>query len=268
MTPFSVTQSKRRYRIIGIKSQRAAVSVSIGAACREAALFGLPSGALLAVPVALRAVGPASLSFLVWLAAMGLLGLAITFCTGVLRVSRPLPSAVTLVPLGLLYAAGPLAFLGRTIHAHTHHRPLGAATFAILSLGMTLLSLAFAGRTQSALNSSDSGKRIFGRVLLYGCTIASLGLGLPEFLSLLSVAKTHPAYIASVLDGLLGLCVSLVGGFYRFPPRFEQIAKIAGPLALAICVLALLVGLKFPGTSAALSRSLALWAILNQGSLR
>jgi hypothetical protein len=262
MTPFSITQSKHRYRIVGLKSQRAALSISAWAACREAALFGMPSGALLALPVALRVGGPPSLSFLVWLAAAGLLGLMTAFCAGLLRVARPLPTAVTFVPLGLVYAAGPLTFLGTLIHAHTHHRPLGAATFAVLSLGITLLCFAFAGRTQSALNSGDRSKRVFGQVLLYGGALLSLGLGLRGFLALLSVAKTHPAYLASVLDGLLGLSVSLVGGFLRCPAKVEHVARIAGPLAMVICALALTVALNFPGTSEALRHSCALWAIL------
>ena len=232
------------------------------AAWREAGLFGLPSGALLALPAALRVGGPASLSFLVWLAATGLLGLMITLCVGLLRMGRPLPSSVTIVPLGMLYAAGPLAALGSVIHAHTHHRPLGAATFAMLSLGIMLICLALAARTRSTLNSSDPGKHRFGQILLYGGALVSLSLGLRGFLSILSSANSHPAYLALILDGLLGMSVSLIGGFIRYSPRLEQIAKIAGPLAITACVLAFLVAMKYPNTSAALARSLSLWAII------
>ena len=56
--------------------------------------------------------------------------------------------------------------------------------------------------------------------------------------------------------------MSLVGGFVRFSPRLEQIARIAGPLAMAVCVLALLAALKDTHTSAALAQCLSLWAVL------
>ena len=262
MTPFSVTKSNRRYRIVGLKSQRPSLPMSVWAAWREAGLFGLPSGALLALPVALRVGGPASLNFLVWLAATGLLGLTVAFCAGLLRMGRPLPGAVALVPLAVLFSAGPLAFLGSLIHATTHHRPLGAATFSVLAVALLLMSMAFAARTRASLSSGDKGKRRFGQVLLYSALCLSVVLGLRGFLKVLMTASSHPAYVASILDGLMGLSVSLVGGFLRFSPRLEKVAKIAGPLAIAACVLAVLVALKYPNTSVALARNFALWAVL------
>ena len=261
MTPFSVTKSTRRYRIVGLRSQRPTLPVSTWAAWREAGLFGLPAGALLALPVALRTNGSAS-SFLVWLSATGLLGMATTVCTGLVRMGRPLPSAIQMVPMGIMFALGPLAYVGSALHAHTHHRPLGAATFAVLSLGILLGCFAVAARTRGALSSGDPGKRLFGRGLLYGGALVSLGFGLSEFLSVLSSARLHPTYLASILDGLLGISVCLLGGFLRFSPKLEQIAKLGGPLAMAICVLAFLVGLKDPHTSRALARCLSLWAVL------
>ncbi len=262
MTSFTVTKSTRRYRIVGLKSQRPNLPVSTWAAWREAALFGLPAGALLALPVALRHSGVVSSGWLVWLAATGLLGLAVTLCSGLLRMARPLPSAVTLIPIGVLFAMGPLTFVGKSLHAHTHHRPLGAATFAVLSLFILLGSFAFAGRVRATMASTDQGKRKFGKVLLYCGLAVSLVMGLRGFMAILSAAKAHPAYLASVLDGLLGVSVSLVGGFVRFNPRLEQIARVAGPLAFAVCVLALLVALKNPHASAALAQCLSLWAVM------
>lgn len=262
MTPFSVTKSTRRYRIVGLTSQRTTLPISVWAAWREAGLFGLPAGALLALPVTLRASGPATLSFLVWLCATGLLGMSTTVCAGLVRMGRPLPSAIQMVPLGIMFALGPLAYLGSALHAHTHHRPLGAATFAVLSLLVLLGCFAVAARARATLSSGDPGKRLFGRVLSYGGAFVSLGLGLSGFLSILSSARLHPAYLACILDGLLGVSVCLMGGFLRFSPKLEQIAKLGGPLAMAICVLAFLVALKDPHTSAALAQCSSLWAVL------
>ena len=262
MTPFSISKTSRKYRIVGMTSQRPALSTSASAAWREAALFGLPAGAVLALPVALRSGGPFYAGFAVWLAAFGLLGLATSLSAGLLRSGRPLPSSVAFVPLGLVVACGPLAFLGKLLHSTTHHRPLGAATYSVLALGITLGSMALAARTRRLLASNNPGKQTFGRILLCTCVIVSVALGLREFVALLASAKTHPAYLAAILDGLLGVSLSLVGGFARFTPRFERIANVAWPLAIAICVLAMMVAFKSTNTSNDLARCLALWALL------
>jgi hypothetical protein len=263
MTPFSVSKTSHKYRIVGMTAQRPALPLSTVAAWREAALFALPAGALLALPVALRSGTSFTGGVSVWLAACGLLGLAVTVSAGLLRAGRPLPSAVTFVPMGLVMALGPIAFLGKLLHANTHHRPLGAATFSVLSLAILLGAMAVGGRARRLLNSSNPGKQKFGRILLYGGIALSLLLGLREFVALLATAKTHPAYLGALLDGLLGLALTLVGGFTRFPIRFERLAKLAGPLAVVICVLLMLVGLKTAGTSVALAHSSALWFVFN-----
>lgn len=225
-------------------------------------MFGLPAGALLALPVALRNVSPGVSTGLVWLAATGLLSIAVALCAGLLRMARPLPSAVPIVPMGVVFALGPLTFLGTALHAHTHHRPLGAATFAVLSVALLLGCFALAARARACIASSDSGKRLFGRALFYGTIAFSLALGLRGFVVLLGTAKAHATYLAPILDGLLGVSLSLVGGFIRFTPKLEQVARIGGPLSMLACVLALLVALKDTHTSAALAQCLSLWAIL------
>jgi hypothetical protein len=125
-----------------------------------------------------------------------------------------------------------------------------------------LAAFAVAARTRRLLCSSNPGKQKFGRILLYGGVAVSLALGLREFVALLASAKTHPAYLAAVLDGLLGLALSLVGGFTRFPLKVESVIKVAGPIAVVFCVLLILVALSFPGTSVVLARSSALWSVL------
>ena len=262
MTPFSVSKNAHKYRIVGMTAQRPALPLSTLAAWREAALFGLPAGALLALPVALRSDTSLGDGYMVWMTACGLLGLAVAFSSGLIRSGRPLPSAVNFVPLGVIISVGPLAFLGKLLHTNTHHRPLGAATFSILSLLIILAALAVAARTRRLLGSSNPGKQKFGRILLYASIAVSLALGLREFIAILASAKAHPAYLGALLDGLLGLALSLVGGFTRFPLKVERIAKVAGPLSVLICVLLILVGLKSPGTSVALARSSALWLVL------
>jgi hypothetical protein len=131
----------------------------------------------------------------------------------------------------------------------------------VLAIILLLGCFALAARARVTLASSDSGKRLFGRILFYGALAFSLALGLRGFVALLGTAKSHSSYLATILDGLLGFSVSLVGGFVRFSPKLEQIARRAGPLSIAACVLALLVALKDSHTSVALAHCLSLWAI-------
>jgi len=58
--------------------------------------------------------------------------------------------------LAALLLTGPLALVGELLVSRTHHRPLGAATFASLALlGLVLVSaLAFQGRALSGARSS------------------------------------------------------------------------------------------------------------------
>ena len=262
MPQFSISKTSHKYRIVGMTAQRPALPLSIWAAWCEAALFGLPAGALLALPAALRAGGSFLNGFIVWLAACGLFGLATTLSVGLLRSGRPLPSFSSFIPLGLVIAAGPLAFLGKILHATTHHRPLGAATFSMSSLGIIAGALAFAARTRRLLHSRNPSMQLAGRVYLCLGVLLSLALGLGRFVALLAAAHSSPGYLAAVLDGLLGLCLSLVGGFARFTPKVERLAKHAGPLAFAVCVLVLLVAFKSPNMSNQLAHCSALWYVL------
>lgn len=261
MTPFTVS-SAHKYRIVGMTAQRPALPTSFWVAWCEGAVFGLPAGALLALPVALRAAVPFRAAMMVWLAGLGLLGLTAGLVTGMLRASRPLPSSAGSVPLAILLATGPLAFAGKSLHAATHHRPLGAATFAVVCLVVMLGALAYAARVHRLLRSSSVTKRNVGRVFLYAAIAVSLALGFREFMSALATAKTHPAYIGTILDGLLGTSLVLVGGFARISPRVERVATFVGPVAWLLCLLALSVGVKSPETSQRLAQSSALWYVL------
>jgi hypothetical protein len=94
---------------------------------------------------------------------------------------------------GVALAAWPVARFGSLLEATTHHRPLGAATFAIGSLAVVLGCLLVAQRVAAL-----SGHR-FGRlaaVLLFTAAVASTGLVL---LTALRTEGLRPHVLDAVL---------------------------------------------------------------------
>ncbi len=259
---FSVSPNPARYRIVGMKAQRRALPPSAAVALGEGLLYGLPSGALLAIPIAIRLEAPLAHRLLVWLAALGLHGALLGLVVGSLRVARPLPSRTPALIAALGMAMGPLTVVAATLHRVTHHRPLGAATFGVVALGLMLGCLAISVRAITSLRSSRPSRRLHGWVLLALGLAASALLTLPYFWMYLRVASLSPLFGGLLLDGLLGLALGVVGGFARFPRKLESTSRSAGPMALAVCLLTLAVALRSPVTSPALESVSALWAYL------
>jgi hypothetical protein len=98
---------------------------------------GLGVATLTAVPLglALGLVHPDS-GRLVGLALAGALALLAGLPGALLRQALPLPLGLRALLWGTLLAMTPLALLGRALAAGTHHRPLGAVTFALLAAGV------------------------------------------------------------------------------------------------------------------------------------
>ncbi|MGC4070677.1 MAG: hypothetical protein QM784_39600 [Polyangiaceae bacterium] len=263
MSNFTVSQNPSRYHIVGLKTQRYALPPSSGVAFAEGLLFGLPGGALLALPVALRSTANWDRAAFVWMGAAGLYGMLLGILAAAIRVARPLPRRSPALPLGLGFALGPLALLGTLLHGHTHHRPLGAATYAVMSGIVVALSWAFAARVLTNLRSPYPRRRTFGFVLAGVLTLVSLVcLSLP-LLSWLRHFGAHKLLSSAIIDGSLGVAVALVGGFARFPVKLESAARTAGPLAFGVCALSLTVALQQVEIAPALARSSLLWAWLS-----
>jgi len=112
---------------------------TLGEALGVAALVSVPSGLIVAwathqlqVPVVVA--NAASLALVAGTAGALLRGL------------RPAPLAVRAAVWAALLAVLPLSLFGRLLSAGTHHRPLGAVTFAIVALGVLAASLLVALR--------------------------------------------------------------------------------------------------------------------------
>lgn len=108
---------------------------------RSGLLFGVLSALLAALPAALRS----DQGLVVWAALAGASAVLLGPLLAALAQLRPLQTGLLAVALGLGLAAWPTALLLSALKSNTHHRPLGAVTFAfaaaVLALGASVAAL-------------------------------------------------------------------------------------------------------------------------------
>jgi hypothetical protein len=209
-------------------------------------LVALVAAAIAAPRVAGDAVSP--------LAAFALLysGAALVAAPAVaaLRAARPMPRLALAVPAGLLLAAPALLLFARVLKSTTHHRPLGAATFAVGAALVALGAIALATRWLSQGRRS----KIALLVLLALAALGTFALSLP----LLGQAP------GAAFDGLILFGLGAAAGRLPIPERLVRAGKIAGPVAWVAAVALLLLLRDPPARRAAAERApvLALPAVL------
>lgn len=259
MTNFSVSPPSR-YQISGSPTQHYALPPSSGIALGEGLLFGLVGGSLLAVPVALRVSAGTRETAMVWLAALGLYGMLLGVLTACVRVARPLPRRTPALLIGVGFAIGPLAQLGTLLVQHTHHRPLGAATYAVASAIICLVAWAVANQALVSVHSTFKRRVNFGWTVMGIGAAVSLALSAGSMLAFIRRFGQAPMLSSLLLDGLFGMTLAVFGGFARFPGVLERRARILGPLAFFGCVLAFAVAMQSLHTGPTLARASMLWA--------
>jgi len=227
----------------------------------EGLLFGLPAGFLMAVLVALRVSGSLGDVLLVFLGAWGLHGLMVGTASGILRICRPLPSRSPTFVWAVLLAVLPLARLGTLLAERTHHRPLGATTFALVALVIILGFWACAARAFGMRRSAHRHNRLFGTVVLGLLVVVSVLVGAAPVLAWFGEVFERALLASALIDGLLGASLIVIGGFVRFGIRIELVARMAGPLSVGICSVAFLIALRSEVALQALSRVSALFGL-------
>jgi len=141
---------------------------------------------------------------------------------------------VARVLLGIGLAALPLALLGQLLKVHTHHRPLGAATFGALALVVLLMSVALGARLYAwATADATLARRL---VLRFAALVAVFGTAVVLLRSLASESAHH-----DVIDVLRVLAATAIAWMGLNQPRVEMWARRAGVLAWAALVVAGLV---------------------------
>jgi hypothetical protein len=149
------------------------------------------------------------------------------------RRARGPRSFLTIGVIAALLSAGPLTVLGALLESRTHHRALGAVTFAILATGIALATLVVTRRLLLHPRSTAQGK--VERAALASVTFASMCI----FLGSLAVAfgaGTKASARDATVDGVVG--VVLLGWAVLLPrPRVPPWAAwAAGGLWLAATV--------------------------------
>lgn len=181
--------------------------------------------AIAALPAALRVSAHGVSLLAAWLALWGSAALMTAPAAGALRIARPLPRPALGVLAGLLVAAPALIVFARIIKTSTHHRPLGAATFAVVAAAVVLGAVAVMARWV-----------VFSREPGRFQNVARIGLWAVLALAALGTMVLSLPASGSLLDAVLALAVAAAAAFLKLPASLERIARIAGPVALLIAV--------------------------------
>jgi hypothetical protein len=191
--------------------------------------LGVGAAAIAAVPAAIRTSGAGVSLVVAWLSLWGSAALMLAPAVGALRVARPLPPGALAVPAALLISAPLLIVLARILKTTTHHRPLGAATFAMLAAAVVLGAIAVAARLIGSARRAGRWQRIARAsltLLLALSALATFALALPLV----------RAGSGSVIDALLALGLAAGAVWARVPPAFERAARFGGPAVLIVAV--------------------------------
>jgi hypothetical protein len=192
--------------------------------------LGAVAAAVAALPDVKRVAGIGVSPGVAWLGLAGstalVLGPLLVLARAAASRSRGLGAAL----LGLGLAALPLALLGQELKAHTHHRPLGAATFGALALGTLVLSTLLGVRLAAWVRAEPSLVR--RSLLRFAVALALLGTGLVLLRVVASESGHH-----HVIDVLRLLAATAIAWMGLNQPRVEMWARRAGALAwLALVV--------------------------------
>ncbi|HVR20225.1 MAG TPA: hypothetical protein VMS65_11030, partial [Polyangiaceae bacterium] len=203
---------------------------------KSAALgVGTLAAVVAAFPAVPRVTAQGANAVLVTLLLVGgttlVLGPALVFASAAGGRARGLRSAL----YGLALAAAPLAVLGAVLKQGTHHRPLGAATFAVLALVTILFFVLVAWRVLRFTEAEDSLVRRGAFIATTCAALASAGF-------VVVCALGAPSLVPHVLDGLRVLSTgTLAYLLLRLPRVTLSLGRVGGPLWAFVVVAGLVV---------------------------
>jgi hypothetical protein len=188
-------------------------------------LLGTVAGGLLAFVPALR-VGMTA-----WIVLWGGMALLAAPLAGALRSLGLRSRALAIVACAAAFAAPALMIFARLLKANTNHRPLGAATFAIVGALVVLGTLALSGRLVAWATTRAR------RLIVNGVAALSVLFALRLALPLLSAGMS-----LAVLDGVLLLAAALTGALAPVPAALEKRLLTVGSSIFAIAIALAVVG--------------------------
>jgi hypothetical protein len=164
---------------------------TLGIACGLGALLS----ACAALPAAGRLAGSGAPFGTTWLALSGSTALVLGPLLFLAARAAFDASRVRAALVGAGMAVLPLSVLGSVLKLETNHRPLGAATFAVLALAAVLGAMLVAGRIEEAAQRDKDGAAAKARIAAFG--LAALSAGIAAF-QVLRNSELRP----HALDGL------------------------------------------------------------------
>ena len=144
-----------------------------------------------------------------------------------LATQRAPSGALRALFVGFGLTVWPLSVLAKVLKATTHHRPLGAVTFAFLALFVSFAVVAVALRVV-VRRASSAGASIAARTLTL---LASLGFAL-ELVRLVR----DPATRGGVVDVSVAFGSAALLCLVPWPPRAQSSAQRVGPRAWTLLV--------------------------------
>lgn len=163
--------------------------------------------------------------------AFALIAASVALAQGALLGSLPALRAPNLglraLCVGLGLAAWPLSVLGRVLKTTTHHRPLGAVTFAFLALFVTGGLVALALRVVTRRTTSVGA--LFASRLLEGAALLAL-------LGLLVRVIRDPATQHGAVDVAFALGSAALLCLLPLPERLRTLAERVGPWLWGVVV--------------------------------
>jgi hypothetical protein len=198
---------------------------------RSGLLFGVLAALIAALPAALRA----DHGLVVWAALAGAAAVLLGPVLAALTQLRPLRTGLLAIALGLGLSAWPTALLLSVLKSSTHHRPLGAVTFAfaaaVLALGASAAALRLLTWFQ---RERPNGFERAARGVLTAFAVAG---PLVLLLRLGASAQTR----APLFDASLALGLSALTQLVPWPARILRWAERVGlPVWAGVVVIGLL----------------------------
>lgn len=212
---------------------------------RQGLCFGALGAALAAAVAVVRAQQGAGAFLILFGGAALFFGPALAF----LSAARPLTAPLRAVLVGLGLSAVPVAKLASLLKATTHHRPLGAVTFAAAALVLCFAAIAVSARLLAIGEGGRSSNRAvrISRVALLAAAVLGPSL-------LLVQAAVSANLRGGVFEVALGLGAGALVRLLPWPPQVLRGLELSAvPIWLGAVLTGIVSGLVLGGGAAELA---------------
>ena len=198
---------------------------------RWSLLLAASGSLLVALPAALRATNDGASLLACWVALWGATALLVGPTAAALLRARPRLGGLATLLVGVLMAAGPMIVFARLLKRATHHRPLGAVTFALVAVVVILGAVAVAARLMSLARSAARARRVWRTVVIALTTCSLLCTA-----ALTAGALGDASVRAGLLDGALAAALIIAAAWIRPVPALRRAPRLVSPAVWLLVV--------------------------------